>query len=163
MTLQDKLKMFKEENNYGYQYLQELTGLSRVTLTRIIKRDLYSASTAYCLYKAMGEEYKEYVYYRKCKFCGEDFVPYSQSSDVCKNPDCRRKHANEINKKVYYKAKAEGRQWATAGTESKDGIKSDKKAREPVQGFKEFMNGRSYGDAQRELLLMKQKEQRMTV
>lgn len=43
---------------------------------------------------------------RKCRYCGEPFVPASGRQEVCKNPVCQKKRVAEVMRNYYARKKA---------------------------------------------------------
>jgi len=171
MTLGERLSEYRIKRNLNNIELASLTGVDKSTISKILRGGNYSNLTADRIKHTLGDGFKEYVNYSTCPYCGNEYVPASKITASCGDKECRRLRKCE-NAKVYsgklkageivpVKGKARRRPVYIYNTNAAGPLKAG--PAEPVQSIADFMNGRQYGDAQRELLLMKQKEQRMRV
>lgn len=44
---------------------------------------------------------------RRCRYCGELFLPFAPRQEVCKKPECQRKRKND-KARAYYERKKHG-------------------------------------------------------
>lgn len=167
MTLNERLNKYKLDNNLCNIRLSEITNVDRSTISRVLRGAEYSPVMAERVYKALGDDFKEYVEYKTCPHCGDQYIGRSKLDASCRKDECikkqRRNNQTEYEKKVKSgeivpkRNKAFHRKLYTPEG-SCSTIKENSK---PIQGFAEFMDGMQYGDRQREYLLNLQKTQRM--
>ena len=163
MTLAERLGKYKKENNLDNITISTITGVDKSTISVILHNKRYSPFAAEKIYKALGEDYKEYIIYKTCPHCGKQFIGRSTRDAHCGLRECSLAHKRDINKDYQRRLRAGEVKPKHSEAKRKRLIIPDAIHDKEIIGFAEFMNGRSYGDAQREMLLMKQKEQRMRV
>lgn len=148
-TLAERLKQEREIRDMSQRQFGQFMGIHYSSLAKIEITNEYTQTMAKKIYEKLGQRFKIYVEDVPCKNCGKEISTSTGRRLFCSDK-CSNEYFNKRKKKEleYYKN--------MVGDENKS-------EPVPVKGFAEFMNGRSYGDAQREMLLMKQKEQRMRV
>ena len=169
MTLSERLNKYKLDNNLCNIKLSEIINVDKSTVSKVLRGAEYSPVTAEKIYKSLGDEFKKYVEYKKCPHCGDQYIGRSKLDASCRKDECikkqRRKNQIEYAEKVKSgeivpkRNKAFHRKVFIAD----ESFVINKEDSKHIQGFAEFMNGKQYGDRQREYLLNLQKTQRMEI
>lgn len=135
-----------------------LCGLQPTVISRIANDKFVSGATVIKLVEGLGNKFEKYIKYKTCKICGKKFIP-NRSSVTCSNEcskanckDLKNKHNASVKKnKITFQTNAERFDWK---------VRDLKKPEVPIV---KFMNGKQYGDRQREYLISLQKTQRMEI
>lgn len=104
MTLQRKLNHYIEKYCLTGAETARRTGLHVTQISDIRVRNQYSAVMAEKIYKALGDDFKEYFEYSICPFCGSKYIPRNNRTKSCMNDECVKKNKaimmKEYQKKV---------------------------------------------------------------
>lgn len=98
MTLQERLNKYIEKYCLSGAEAARRTGLNVTQISSIRVRNQYSAATAEKIYKAFGDEFREYFEYEKCPYCGCQYVRKRSDQKTCLSDDCVKKHRAEVVK-----------------------------------------------------------------
>ena len=98
MTLQKRLNHYIEKYCLSGAETARRTGLHVTQISGIRVRNQYSAATAEKVYKAFGDEFREYFEYEKCPHCGSEYLPRDERQKTCLSDDCVKKHRAEVAK-----------------------------------------------------------------
>lgn len=98
MTLQKRLNHYIEKYCLSGAETARRTGLHVTQISGIRVRNQYSAATAEKIYKAFGDEFREYFEYEKCPCCGSEYLPRDERQKTCLSDDCVKKHRAEVVK-----------------------------------------------------------------
>lgn len=162
MTLQQKLNKHIEKYCLSGAETARRTGLHVTQVSDIRLHNKYSPAIAEKIYKALGNDFREYFEYSVCSYCGSEYIPKNNRQKTCEADECKLKN-KKIIEKEYRRKVHSGEHVMRTYNERRQSHKkylelSDSK---PKQSIPEFMNGKQYGDRQREYLLSIQKTQRM--
>lgn len=98
MTLQERLNKYIEKYCLSGAEAARRTGLHVTQISGIRVRNQYSAATAEKIYKAFGDEFREYFEYEKCPYCGSEYLPRDERQKTCLSDECVKKHRAEVVK-----------------------------------------------------------------
>ena len=98
MTLQNKLNNYIEKYCLTGTETARRTGLLVTQISGIRVRNQYSAVTAEKIYKAFGDEFREYFEYDTCHYCGSEYLPRDERQKTCLSDECVKKHRAEVVK-----------------------------------------------------------------
>lgn len=98
MTLQERLNKYIEKYCLSGAEAARRTGLNVTQISSIRVRNQYSAATAEKIYKAFGDEFREYFEYEKCHYCGSEYIPRDERQKTCLSDECVKKHRAEVVK-----------------------------------------------------------------
>ena len=105
MTLQQRLNKYIEKYCLSGAETARRTGLHVTQISDIRVRNQYSAAMAEKIYKALGDEFKEYFEYSICPFCGSKYIPRNNRQKSCMDNECVKKNKaimmKEYQKKVH--------------------------------------------------------------
>lgn len=162
MTLQEQLNHYMKTHCLTTEKTARKIGISATQVSTIKLHNKYSPVIAEKIYKALGEDYREYFEYSVCSYCGIKYLPRDNQQQTCLSDECKRAHTaktvKEYNKKLHsgeYVMKT----CSERGPKRKKYVVHESET--PKQSIPEFMSGKQYGDRQREYLLNIQKTQRM--
>lgn len=163
MTLQQKLNQYIKKYHLSGAETARRIGISPTQVVRIKLHNDYSPAIAEKVYKALGEEYREFVKYSKCPYCGKEYIPRDSRQKTCSSPVCAKKNKIDVTKEYERKVKS-GQHVFKTYNERRPATKKYIKLPDanPKQSIPEFMAGKQYGERQREYLLGLQKGQRMS-
>ncbi len=131
-------------------------GLDTVVISRVCN-DKYVAMRTIAKISEAFPEFKQFIKYKKCRICGNDFLPGRRTVTCSK--ECQSKNNKEIKQRNNNKK----RKSTITGTNAERYNWSIKNIKKPETNIVQFMSGKSYGDRQREYLLGIQKTQRMEI
>ena len=138
MTLAEQLIKYMTEHNNNNIEIARKTGVAPDQVSNIIKGKPSPMVNIKRLSDKLDPVFEQYVEYKICE-CGEKFIPTYQHRNYC-SVECNK------NYRAYVSSKP----------------KQEKRSK-PKQSIAEFMDGKSYGERQREYLLGLQKTQRMEI
>lgn len=98
MTLQKRLNHYIEKYCLSGAEAARRTGLHVTQISGIRVRNQYSAATAEKIYKAFGDEFREYFEYDTCPYCGSEYLPRDERQKTCLSDECVKKHRAEVVK-----------------------------------------------------------------
>jgi hypothetical protein len=135
-------------------------GFHTSVISEIVNGKRFSNKTIKRFVEIFGDKYKKFYKYTKCDICGNKFIADNGKIKLC-SVECQNKNASNLKSKwrdrkklqqgVAEKTLAERYGWGVHGL------------KKPDIGIVDFMNGKQYGDRQREYLLNLQKTQRMEI
>jgi len=98
MTLQERLNHYIEKYCLtGAETARRIdTHPSQVSQIRL--RNVYTPALAEKIYKAFGDEFREYFEYDTCPYCGSEYLPRDERQKTCLSDECVKKHRAEVVK-----------------------------------------------------------------
>lgn len=106
MTLQNKLNQYIERYCLSGAEAARRIGVHPTKVSDIKNHNRYGNITAEKIYKALGEDFREYVIYQTCPYCGEEYAPRDNTNKNCGNNPCAIAHRNAVEKEYRRKVDA---------------------------------------------------------
>lgn len=98
MTLQQRLNQYIERSCLSGAEAARRIGTHPSQVSQIRLRNVYTPALAEKIYKAFGDEFREYFEYEKCPYCGSEYLPRDERQKTCLSDECVKKHRAEVVK-----------------------------------------------------------------
>ena len=98
MTLQQKLNQYIEKYCLSGAETARRIGTHPSQVSQIRLRNVYTPALAEKIYKAFGDEFREYFEYEKCPYCGSEYLPRDERQKTCLSDEYVKKHRAEVVK-----------------------------------------------------------------
>ena len=98
MTLQERFNKYMETYCLSGAEAARRIGTHPSQVSQIRLRNVYTPALAEKIYKAFGDEFREYFEYEKCPYCGSEYLPRDERQKTCLSDDCVKKHRAEVVK-----------------------------------------------------------------
>jgi transcriptional regulator with XRE-family HTH domain len=152
--MSDRIINYREMNGVSQKQLAELIGISKQAIVDIEIGKRYADLTAKKIYDALGSDFKKFLNPSVCR-CGNVFYKRRDAMNYC---------STECSRKYYRPDKAAAERYKKTQKEERIILsKREIEHKVKAQSIGDFMNGKQYGDRQREYLLNLQKTQRMEI
>lgn len=157
-TLAEKIKKIIDDNGLSQAMFAKRYGVSKSTVSRAINGHDVSNSFIEQLVNVFGDEFKQYYTTTICEICGKEFIRINGKTKFCSS-ECQKE-----------KIKQSKQRWVDQRSYVREMIincdfnqGTNNICKNTKKSISEFMDGKSYGDRQREYLLNLQKTQRMEI
>lgn len=104
MTLQEKLNQYIEKYCLSGAEAARRIGIGPTQVSEIRLHNEYTPLIAERIFKAFGDEFKEFVEYDTCPYCGGKYVRKRSDQRTCLSDECVRReqadNAKEYERKV---------------------------------------------------------------
>jgi len=154
--MSDLVLMIIERDGLSQVKFANICGLDTVVISRVCN-DKYVAMRTIAKIAESFPEFKQFIKYKKCRICGNDFLPGRRTVTCSK--ECQSKNNKEIKQRNNNKK----RKSAVTSTNAERYNWSIKGLKQPETNIVQFMSGKPYAERQREYLLGIQKTQRMEI
>ena len=98
MTLQKRLNHYIEKYCLPGAEAARRIGTHPSQVSQIRLRNVYTPALAEKIYKAFGDEFREYFEYETCHYCGSEYLPRDERQKTCLSDECVKKHRAEVVK-----------------------------------------------------------------
>lgn len=151
MTLQERLNQYIERYCLSGAEAARRIGVHPTKVSDIKNHNRYGNKTAEKIYKALGEDFREYVTYQTCPYCGEEYAPRDSTNKNCGNNPCTIAHRNAVEKEYRRKVDAGEHVKAIGKPKKKKYLEAPK--HKPVVNYVEYnerarSQGLTYGQLQ---------------
>ena len=154
--MSDLVLMIMERDGLSQVKFANICGLDTVVISRVCN-DKYVAMRTIAKIAESFPEFKQFIKYKKCRICGNDFLPGRRT--VTRSKECQLKNNKEIKQRNNNKK----RKSTVTSTNAERYNWSIKGLKQPETNIVQFMSGKPYAERQREYLLGIQKTQRMEI
>lgn len=103
MTLQEKLNRYIEKHCLSGAEAARRIGVGPTQVSEIRLHNKYSPLIAERIFRAFGDEFKEFVEYDTCPYCGCQYVRKRSDQRTCLSDECLKKH--RVDKAMEYERK----------------------------------------------------------
>ena len=103
MTLSEKLSEYIKKYRLTGVETARRADIDPTQVSDIRLRNKYSPATAEKIYKAFGNEFKEFLEYDTCPYCGESYIRQTNIQKTCLASDCVKKHRAIVAKEYLRK------------------------------------------------------------
>ncbi len=104
MTLSERLNQYIKKHHLSGAEVANRTGVCPTQVSEIRLRNKYTPFIAERIYNAFGDEFKEFVEYDTCPYCGGRYIRRRNDQRTCLSSDCLKKNrtdkAKEYEQKV---------------------------------------------------------------
>jgi len=98
MTLQERLNHYIEKYCLSGAEAARRISVHPSQVSQIRLRNVYTQALAEKIYKAFGDEFREYFEYDTCPYCGSEYIHRDERQKTCLSDDCVKKHRAEVVK-----------------------------------------------------------------
>mgnify|MGYP001770063834 CR=1 FL=1 len=160
-TLAEKIKKILDDKGLSQAMFAKRYGVNSTTVSQAINGRDVSNSFIKQLVNVLGDDFEQYYETTICEICGKEFIHLNGKAKFCSS-DCQKEKTKQ-SKQRWVEQRDYVREMIRTGAIEKPIIDVKKRYTPPEKTIGEFMDGKSYGDRQREYLLNLQKTQRMEI
>jgi transcriptional regulator with XRE-family HTH domain len=160
-TLQDKFKDILKKSGLTHVAFARRYGISKTTVSLLVNGHKVGNAVIKKLVDTFGDDFEQYYTVTICEICGKEFIDMNGKTKFC-SVDCQKEKIKQrkqrwVEQRDYVREMIKGDGFENPVVEVK------RRYMPPEKTIGEFMNGKPYGERQREYLLGIQKTQRMEI